>query len=241
MNDPLLAIVRVLRAEIGDVLRTRDTGAAVTASKIAQRSLKGASERSPGRPTHACARGCSFCCHNAVSVSAPEAFRLADALRRLPDAERTGIETTLRARAAEVAALTLPEQALRRTPCALLASDGACTLHAARPLPCISMTSFDRGACERAFHSPDGKARIPVDAALFRWGGAHNLALRLACRDAGLEDVRYELHDALVTVLDHPEAETRWLAGEDPFAACRRDRTSEADTALKAIDELTRS
>jgi hypothetical protein len=103
------------------------------------------------------------------------------------------------------------------------------------------MTSFDRGACERAFHAPDGKARIPVDAALFRWGGAHNLALRLACRDAGLGELRYELHDALVVVLDDADAERRWLAGEDPFAACRRDRTGEADAALAQIDALTRS
>ena len=232
-------LVRWLRSEVGDALKeARTSGTCVPAVKIVLRSLKEMHDDAPSRAEMACARGCSFCCHNAVSVSAPEAFRLAEALARLPEPERREIEGALRARAAQTAGLSLDEQARRRTACALLAADGACRLHAARPLPCISITSFDAKACERAFHAADGKARIPVDGVLLRAGGAHNLGLRLAARDAGLDTRRYELHDALVRILDRPDAEERWLAGEDVFAGCRTDRTAGED--LTAIETVTR-
>lgn len=239
MRIPDFELVRLLRSEVGDALQdARGTGSCVAAAKVVLRSLKETHDEHQASQALACRRGCSWCCHNAVSVSAPEAFRLADALARLPAEERVAVEAALRARAAATAGLALDEQARRRTPCALLAADGACRLHAARPLPCISITSFDAGACERAFRSPDGKAKIPVDGALLRSGGAHNLALRLASRDAGLGDARYELHDALVRCLDAPDAQRRWLAGEDVFAGCRTDRTVGED--LGNLEALTR-
>jgi hypothetical protein len=241
VSDPLLDLARELRGEFADALRVaRDAGTAVAVAKIAQRSLKASAEHLPERANWACRSGCSFCCHNAVSVSAPEAFRLADAVRRLPPAERASLEGDLRTRAAEVAGLTLREQANRRTPCALLASDGSCRRYAERPLPCIGLASFDRAACERVFQGLGKADLIPIDNVLLSVSGAHNLALRLACRDLGLSPARYELHDALVVALDDPDAERRWLAGEDPLARCRPDLTSvgpeaEAELARFAI------
>jgi hypothetical protein len=242
VSDPLLDLARELRVELGDALRAaRATGSAVAVAKIAQRSLKALGESTPERTSWACRSGCSFCCHNAVSVSAPEAFRLAEAFRRLPDEERAALERDVRSRAADVAGLTLDEQAAKRTPCGLLGADGACRRYAERPLPCIGLASFDRAACERAFRRPEGEGEIPVDRVLLSVSGAHNVALRVACRDLGLAPARYELHDALVLALDDPDAERRWLAGEDPFAGCRADRTSvgpEAEAELARLAEL---
>jgi hypothetical protein len=242
VSDPLLDLARELRGEFADALRTaRAAGSAVTVAKIAQRSLKGTADTLPDRASWACRSGCSFCCHNAVSVSAPEAFRLADALRRLPAEERASLERNVRARAAELVGIPLREQANRRTPCALLAPDGACRRYAERPLPCIGLASFDRGACERVFRGLGKADLIPIDNVLLSVSGAHNLALRLACRDVGLSSVRYELHDALVVALNDPDAERRWLAGEDPFARCRPDLTSvgpEAEAELARFADL---
>src|SRR5919198_935564 len=39
----------------------------------------------------ACRRGCAHCCHEYVPVSAGEAFRLADAVRRRPEDERAAL------------------------------------------------------------------------------------------------------------------------------------------------------
>jgi len=243
--DPFLELVRDLRAEIAALLREarageRREGSSVPAAKLAQRTLKAAGERWPSARRWACRSGCSFCCHNAVSVSAPEAFRLAREVRALPALEQAAVRATLLNRAAELSALTLAEQAQRRTPCALLSPHGICQAYAARPLPCIGMVSLDRDACERVFHGPDGTTKIPVDRLWFTVSGAHNLALRLASRDAGLAHVRYELHDALCLALAEPTAEARWLAGEDPFAACRPDPTSVAPEALQELNELDR-
>lgn len=247
MRDALQSLVKNLRAEIGDVLRAArrapEPGAAIAAGKVAQRALKRLGEESPQRAAWACARGCSFCCHNAVSVSAPEAFRLARALRALPPEVRGPVEARLRERAAAVQGLSTEEQARRRTPCGLLGADGACSLYEDRPLPCIAMVSLDRGACERAFHDPEKPGRIPVDPQHYTLGGALNMALRFACADAGLGARRTELHDALLAALDQPDAERRWLAGEDPFADGRPDRTSLASVDnpdVLALERATR-
>lgn len=241
MADPFIELVRDLRVEIAALLReARRGGSSLPAVKLAQRTLKASGERWPTADRWACRSGCSFCCHNAVSVSAPEAFRLAREVLALPEAERAAVRATLDTRADQLAALTLEEQARRRTPCALLSKEGACGVYAARPLPCIGMVSLSAAACESVFATPERGEKIPVDRLWFTVSGAHNLALRLASRDAGLAHLRYELHDALRVALADPTAEQRWLAGVDPFSACRPDRTSIAPQALRELDELDR-
>ena len=46
-------------------------------------------------------------------------------------------------------------------------------------------------------------------------GLAHGL------ENAGLDASKYELHSALVTALDTPDAAVRWAAGDDLFGSCR--------------------
>jgi hypothetical protein len=238
MSDALLRLLRTMRTACADALREARAGAsAVPAAKAAQRNLATMADAWPGKEKWACRQGCSFCCHNAVSVSPPETFRLAQHVRALPEAERAPLVARLRERAAEVAGLTLEEQAKRRTPCALLASDGSCGAYAARPLPCRGMNSLDAAACEGVFTGAP-KARIPVDSGWFTVTGAHNLALRLATRDVGLAPLRYELHDALVRALDEPDAERRWLAGEDVFAGCRPDPTCVGPESQRELDRF---
>jgi hypothetical protein len=43
----------------------------------------------------------------------------------------------------------------------------------------------------------------------------------------------YELNHALLVALETPDAENRWLAGEDVFAGVDCDRPDDADRALK--------
>lgn len=252
MSDPLQRLVTSVRAEIAallhDARRAPAPGASIPAAKVAQRALKRLGEAAPQRAAWACGAGCSWCCHNAVSVSAPEAFRLARALAALPAERRGPVEARLSERAAAVAGLPLAEQAQRRSPCGLLGDDGRCALYDDRPLACIALVSLDRAACERAFHAPDRPARIPVDTHHYTLGGALNMALRFGSADAGLSPRRYELMDALTTALQAPGGpaalEQRWLAGEDPFAACRPDRTTLSDPTnpdVLALEQATRS
>lgn len=242
MADPFLDLVRGLRAEVAGLLREarRSGSGSVLAAKTAQRNLKGTAGRWPGAAKWACRSGCAWCCHNAVSVSAPEAFRLAREVRSWPPERQQALERLLEERAPALATLSLDQQAQQRTRCALLGPDGACSAYDARPLPCIGMVSMDAKACEQVALAPGGGTKIPVDRTWFSISGAHNLALRLGSRDAGLSFVRYELHDALRVALSQPDAERRWLAGDDPFSACRPDPTCVQPDALAELEHLDR-
>ena len=57
---------------------------------------------------------------------------------------------------------------------------------------------------------------MPV--AYFASGATYVLALYAALARAGLPNGSYEFNAAVVRVLDTPDAEKRWLAGEDIFA-----------------------
>jgi len=93
------------------------------------------------RAAHACRRGCDHCCHLPVGVTLGEALRLADAVRA---------EASLAARVATAATATAARTwlGLVGEPCPLLV-DGACAVHAARPLPCRSLASTDAASCAR--------------------------------------------------------------------------------------------
>lgn len=49
------------------------------------------------------------------------------------------------------------------------------------------------------------------------------MALRGAFAQAGLRLETYEFNEALIVALEIPEAERRWLSGEDIFAGVQRD------------------
>jgi hypothetical protein len=244
VDNPLFDLVASLRRHFADAVTDARADAEPTLiAKAAQRALKVAHDAWPGRERWACRSGCAFCCHNAVSVSAPEALRLARAVRALPDAERAEVERALAAHHARTEGQDMAALARARHPCALLSGAGTCRVYAARPLPCIGTASLDAGACEALLRAPDRAPQVPVDIAWVAASGAHNVALRLALREAGFPPPRYELHDALSAVLHDPDAERRWLAGEDPFAGCRLDPTSagpDAAAELERLDAWTR-
>ncbi|MEB3236927.1 MAG: YkgJ family cysteine cluster protein [Candidatus Sericytochromatia bacterium] len=100
-----------------------------------------------------CTRGCDACCHQLVLATVAEAEVMAEALQRLPGAERAKLEGRLDAWLRETSTLrhTLQQSEpddldavveamaesywARRIPCPFLV-DRACALHEARPLAC---------------------------------------------------------------------------------------------------------
>lgn len=134
----------------------------------------------------ACRRGCDHCCHLPVGVTYGEVLRLLAAVERLPP-----LPEHVAAEARRTAAM--PWRALVAQPCPLLA-DGACTVHAARPLACRALASSDADACARALRGP---AVVPFDGdALWRGLGAADVL-------AGAETAagHRELRSALAAVL----------------------------------------
>jgi len=169
----------------------------------------------------ACAAGCAFCCYHPVDITAPEAFVLAAYLRTaLSDVEFEAIAARLAANAERIQALSHDAHALAKIPCALL-DNGQCGVYAARPFACRAWHSMSAARCEAIFTHGDPLSMIPpLDMELYhtQWDVVYGMAAGL--RQAGLDDRPYELHSMLHRVLDVPDAEARWLQGEEVFAGC---------------------
>ncbi len=152
-----------------------------------------------------------------VGVSVPEAIALADYLRQsVPPTQVQRIRQESEANAKRIE--LRPSQGGLQTPCSLQGDDCMCMAFAARPLECRPLHA--------ALIAQELGLDVGQDAA--SWSGhtegvgeglAEGLALGLEA--AGLDANVYELHSALVTALDHPDAAERWANGEDLFSSCR--------------------
>jgi hypothetical protein len=174
----------------------------------------------PFHSTVACRKGCTFCCSLSVSATAPQVFTVADHIRA------NAIDLVAETARIEIADLHTRGldgygRFVNKAFCAFLV-EGACSVYPARPSVCRGVLSRSAQACERAFRgeTPDNLAAID-DASVFRtacdeafWAVLHKRGQRLA---------GYELAHAVLVALKEPDAEVRWLAGEDVFAAVRTD------------------
>jgi hypothetical protein len=164
----------------------------------------------PPRPDIACRKGCAHCCVQTVLVSAAEAFALAAALGD----RRAAVAQALRATGPR----RLGEPKADWRPCVVLDAANACSVYLARPLPCHGFVSFDLAACIAFFdrredaiiNGPTGDARL-LSLCRMMLCAAHLLT------GHGLQQ-GYELGSALSVILDEPDAEARWLAGENILA-----------------------
>ena len=100
--------------------------------------------------------------------------------------------------------------------------NNACTIYEHRPKACRQAASTDALACARS-HRELTNEQIPSPAAYIGSRTAYAMALYAALSQSGLPDTAYEFNAALVRVLDTPDGEARWLAGEDIFAGVPRE------------------
>jgi len=148
----------------------------------------------------ACAAGCTPCCHQVVGVTPAEQAMLAEAIAALPAPRRKRLAARAKALAAKAAGLDPRQYWAAKIPCAALAEDGRCLLHAARPLPCRGFNSADAGICRRSL---DGEAlRIPVLAAQFTLYGHAQAGLAQALAAAGVDPGPLRLVDVLARVTE---------------------------------------
>jgi Fe-S-cluster containining protein len=172
----------------------------------------------PGERAPACARGCSYCCHTRVELTAPEVFLLARFLRAHPDAAR---EERLARTADVLAGMDGSAHHGARVACALLDPDGACTAYAARPIACRRAHSTDAAVCAAVHADPALDVRIP-SAPTLQWSvSSLVLGWLEGAQHAGLAPHQHELHAALRIALSEPQAEARYLAGEDSLRPAR--------------------
>ena len=189
-------------------------------------------EASPARAQHECGKGCAWCCHQQVRVSAPEAIGIAEALRAAyPPEWLATLRRIIAQRVERISVLgTVRAYLEARLPCAFLAPDGGCAVYERRPLVCRGFHSLSRSACQEKYvdlASPpppiDSYAHMAANAVL------HGVVAAVAA--AGKDGRLYELHGAVLRALDTPDAGARWARGEAVFAGCKLSLGSPVDNA----------
>jgi Fe-S-cluster containining protein len=142
----------------------------------------------------------------------------------------------VRARAQPLIGVSPADRIGTKLPCPLLV-EGGCSVYRARPLVCRQATSTNLAACIDEFEGRDLHSRIPISGVHLQHASNAHITLLGAMRAAGFATDAMELAAALHVVLAEPDAEARWLRGEDVFKAVPRQVTREAELE-KAISHV---
>lgn len=171
--------------------------------------------RKYGRPSElACKKGCGYCCHTRVTVTAPEIFHLARAVRPRWENEGDSLKADFQKQEAITRGMSIEERYATRTACPML-SEGSCGIYEPRPLTCRAYGSRSLDACIKLYNTavnevPQSDMSQLMRAVIFA-------GMKAALKRCGLDGQGFELGEALDVAL-RPDAEARWLAGENIFA-----------------------
>lgn len=205
----ILGMGLVMREKLAEATTA---GRAGEAAALAEVMLDKTLQRMPQASAVQCSKGCFYCCHSVVSVSAPEVFRivrlLSSAGERPAVLDRAAVIERSKARSGA----TIDAVLSKRHPCPLLIDD-ACSIHAERPMGCRQFLSANVEGCRTAFANDVGE--MPFIPAAANAGLIFRSLLMGAAASLGMKAELYELSSALAVALEEPDAENRWLAGED--------------------------
>ena len=164
-----------------------------------------------------CRSGCTFCCHQNIDVTIPEAILVA--LRLAKDAAPRA-DAVLEA-ADLFAGLDDEARIATGRPCPMLVED-RCSVYEIRPLACRSFASPNADNCRAALDSVKaGNGVMPAEVYVvlqFLCNGEQSATLGV-CRDLGLQADIVELTQTVAAILRDPQLVTRWAAGERVFTA----------------------
>lgn len=177
--------------------------------------------RDPHTPSVACKEGCSWCCYQAVAITALEAFRIAKYITEEMDQDsQLAVNENLRELDKKTRGASISKRSSLQLPCAFL-KDGTCTIYPVRPLSCAEFTSFNVHDCERGKEigfRPGGviheKARMMVFYAV-QTGLADGLRKALPKADHS----PLELTAAVLSALNSQGAAQAWLDGGFVFSS----------------------
>ncbi len=141
------------------------------------------------QPPPVCARGCSHCCFNQVSLTPAEALYLGvHLMERLGPAERDEVLRRAEGLVPLIRGRSRRELGDLRhlTPCVFL-REGACSVHAARPLACRGWNSVDAATCRQSLEAHDPMLLIEGHALQRELADAVQEGLLRASAALGLE------------------------------------------------------
>lgn len=212
-EEEALGVALILRERLVDTTRPRR---AAEAAEMAESMLERAISADLKKIDVACHKGCGFCCTSRVIVSAPEIFRVAHWLGANATVPGAPVQmSAVLAEAARRAGLPLDQRINLREPCPVLV-DGACGVYEVRPISCRAVHSLSSQACRVAM--VDDAAEMPLVIPTFSKGDTARSLLLAAVSAAGLSDHGIEYTGGLEAAIKTPDAEARWLAGDNIFA-----------------------
>jgi Fe-S-cluster containining protein len=214
----VIAATRILL----DILEGRSTSRARNAARRAHEFFETSLKANPSKHKIDCAQGCNFCCHVSVVATAPEIFLVANAIREQHKDDYEAVLQRVKEADEKTRGISSMQRAQRRIPCALLGSDGLCTVYTSRPGACRGFTSTSKLACQRGFNGEDVAVSTPQVWTSLR--SAHKQALWAALAAAKLPVENYEYHHALRVALDDGKGvlpRHRQDAGRDTAVAAR--------------------
>jgi hypothetical protein len=168
-----------------------------------------------------CAKGCSLCCNLYVTATAPEVFFVANFIRREYAASLEQILERVRQSNRDTRYMDDRQRLTSRFPCPLLGPDGACSVYAARPSACRGWVSASLDSCKRAYSGES--IDIPRPEMWRNIRSAHVFAMEAALAATNHPLHHYAFAHALRIALENPDAEERWLNGENVFATVEPD------------------
>lgn len=234
-RETVLGVALIFKAKLterGNAQRASE------AAGMAQALIEKALEARPATAALACRKGCAYCCHSFVGVIAPEVFRLAAAVRASKAGELA--VDSVRGRCDPLKSISPADRIGRKLPCPLLV-EGLCGVYADRPMVCRQTTSLSLQACVDEYEDRNRHTQVPVSPLHLAHAGNVHVALLGALHGAGLPAEAHELSGALDIALATPDAERRWLAGEDVFRGLPNavQRPRDLDTVARRIaDEI---
>jgi Fe-S-cluster containining protein len=160
-----------------------------------------------------CKRGCNYCCHYRVDVSATEALALADFAAKLPEPKRVQVTASLASNVARTSKLTKTQHIQTNIACAFL-SDGECLAYEVRPLACRRHHSMQLPTCEATFADPLLDTPHIQSAGWIAGVDVVTAAHAIAAGQAGFDNTHYELNAAVKAALETPAASRRWRDGK---------------------------
>lgn len=204
----MIALLRTLDSKAEQSIRR---GSVRALMEFVFASMRG-SARLIGDVPLACARGCSHCCHSWVDASPAEVLF---AVGTMTPAQRSRARAAVEQACGRTSGLSFDERAEVVTACPLL-ENHACTIYDARPVVCRAAASANAQVCRRAYLDRSGEG-IPVPTVWRSLRLAYAAALEGAILHSGLVPTAREWNESLRLAMDLPDAEARWLAGEDVF------------------------
>lgn len=158
----------------------------------------------------ACAKGCQWCCHQAVFANSYELHYLSEKIK-----EKSGSEEYQRilerteAKYAITSTMTSEEVLNYKSPCPLL-TEGACSHYSSRPTACRIYLSNKLESCIEFYHHPENEENFPalLDFPL-RAGRMMNEGFRAALKESGVETAEFKFEEGLRIVLNNHQPDFR--------------------------------